>query len=355
VLVQSAADVTAGNTSTKEKVAFVIPLSGLAADGTTTLVLELGGSKILQSAIGSNAVETAGRAADKNTTILKDIFEESFATTRATSLGATLTAVDGGNPTTTVTFESSYVVTSTFGANGYGENYALASTVAVAAVSPTMQGVTNTATADFVKLTVGSQSVTATSSYTGALASTLENDIVQKLAAAWTAKWGTGGTSGTLSLIEVTGLNDQLTISSKDNGRRADNFDVSVEMTQGSSTLGTPTLAWKIGNDYLTSDNKMEGDDVIVMLEALTGGSNSSEVKSGQVTLLIGGVNRTLSATYIVSTTLNATAGTNTSTLTSIYPTEGGRNGDAVNAENGSPDIVNQAAVNYTRVHWLAD
>ena len=92
------------------------------------------------------------------------------------------------------------------------------------------------------------------------------------------------------------------------------------------------------------------------MLEALTGGSASSEVRAGQVTLTIGNDANALDvAANRVSTTYNATSGTNTSTLTSIYPTEGGRNGDAVNAENGSPDIVNQAAVNYTRVHWLAD
>jgi len=216
-----------------------------------------------------------------------------------------------------------------------------------------MQGVANSKTADYITLTIGSQSVTATASYTGALATTLENAVATALEAAWDAKWGTGGSSGTLSLIDISKSSNALTITSKDNGRRADDFAVSLSMTQGSSTLGTPTLAWKIGEDFLTSDNKMVGKDVIFMLEAATGGSSSSEVRAGQVTITLGGANITAVAANTVTTSLNVTAGTNTSTLLTIYPTEGGRNGDAVNAENGTPDVTNVAAVSFSRVAWL--
>ena len=89
---------------------------------------------------------------------------------------------------------------------------------------------------------------------------------------AWDAKYSTGGTSGTLSLVDTATLSSAtLTFAGKaGSGRRAHDMAVSISATVSGVT---DTVDWMIGATDGSTDNKLQGDGIIVILKEAVAGA----------------------------------------------------------------------------------
>ena len=111
----------------------------------------------------------------------------------------------------------------------------------------------------------------------------------------------------------------------------------------------TDTIDWKIGSSDGSSDNKLVGDGIILVLE-----ETATDALAG--ILLVSGTTRELSSTLLINQ--SSGAGANTSTTANIYPTEArgegaeGIGGDVRNDE-GDVEEVSTPAVSSNRVTWL--
>ena len=120
---------------------------------------------------------------------------------------------------------------------------------------------------------------------------------------------------------------------------------VSLSLTTSGTT---DTADWLIGATDGSSDNKLKGDGIILVLEETVAGALAS--------VMVTGTNNQLTTT--LQTNAASGAGVNTSTTANIYPTEArgdgaeGTGGDAVIAE-GDVEEVSTAAVSNNRVAWL--
>jgi len=129
----------------------------------------------------------------------------------------------------------------------------------------------------------------------------------------------------------------------------AHNMAVSLSLTTSGTT---DTADWKIGTSDGSSDNKLVGEGIILVLKetasgALTAGANN-----------ITGTNNQLTTTLLLNS--SSGAGANTSTVANIYPGEArgdgaeGAGGDAVIAETDVEE-VSTPAVSNNRVAWLGN
>ena len=211
-------------------------------------------------------------------------------------------------------------------------------------------------TGTYMTLTVGSLSVTAT-----AHASAVANSATSAggtawttaLAAAWNAKYGGGGVSNTMSLVDTaTVAANVLTLPAKGaSGRRAHDMAVSLSLTTSGTT---DTADWKIGATDGSLDNKLVGGGIILVLKETAAGAmgNLNTVYTVQVT----GTASQLTTTLLTNS--NSGAGANTSTTANIYPTEArgdlaeGKGGDAVIPENDVEEVATPASSS-NRVAWL--
>jgi PBP1b-binding outer membrane lipoprotein LpoB len=240
----------AGSGATKAKQAWVI--DGVSSGNLTRLVnnsteLFAGGAGETYTAnTGINMLALSGN----QTLDLASILNTAHVT-RATATEATLTASAGGNWSTTVTIET---LSATLGASGTvtGERYTTSAARTAASSAVTIAGY-NAAnfmdSDDYVTLTVGSNSVTATGQGTDALA--------DAIATAWQAKYGVAGTASSSSVATVTsGDTGVITIRGYDHSGGA-NTTVAMSVT-GSGTVGTGNAAegveYKIGATRSAAD-----------------------------------------------------------------------------------------------------
>ena len=278
---------------------------------------------------------------DSNTTLAIAQIAAAATITRAASVDVNLAAYVGGSPTVSVKFYSLVNTTTN------GENLSDAAAGARATAGTNVPGATSTGT--FATFTVGSLSVTATSEGQAASSTSAGAAWAAGLYAAFEAQY-TASVSGSLSLVSATlgtGANsDTVTFSGKaGSGRRAHDMAVSLSLTTSGTT---DTADWLIGATDGSSDNKLKGDGIILVLEETVAGALAS--------VMVTGTNNQLTTT--LQTNAASGAGVNTSTTANIYPTEArgdgaeGTGGDAVIAE-GDVEEVSTAAVSNNRVAWL--
>lgn len=285
------------------------------------------GSGNIQVMIGSDALyvdsSNSPTAITPSANIALAISElkSAAAVSRAAALGLNLDVVEGGN------VQSLDIVFASALNSATGET-------TLATTSSTLIGAD-----DYATLSIGSQSVTATS---GTSTASSTDGIASALAAAWLSKYGT---ASTLYDVDGDSTSGTITISvSAGSGNRAHNDAVSVTYTAGTDTSTTPLLDFVIGATNATTDNKLKGDSVIILLENTTAGVTG--VTSPTVSF---------SGTLTVSNTLTSTDAHTTATAISaangVYRTEG--RGLAVNAWDGTTLVVTTAAATTDRTAFL--
>ena len=213
------------------------------------------GSGNIQVMIGSDALyvdssnSPTAITPSANVALAISELKSAAAVSRAAALGLTLDVVEGGN------VQSLDIVFASALNSATGET-------TLATTSSTLIGAD-----DYATLSIGSQSVTATS---GTSTASSTDGIASALAAAWLSKYGTAST-----LYDVDGDSTSGTIAisvSAGSGNRAHNDAVSVTYTPGTDTSTTPLLDFVIGATNATTDNKLKGDSVIILLENTTAG-----------------------------------------------------------------------------------
>jgi hypothetical protein len=262
----------------------------------TTLQISVGGSLLYVDNVGGTAAITPGT----NVEIAIAAIKSSSALSRATAAGVTLNAVGGGAPISSVKFEGTASATT-------GEAYA----------GTSVSSATTMGTDDFVTLTIGTQSVTATG--TGVTSSTI--GIASALSTAWNAKWGAGGTSQTASLFntDANTTSGTIKISAKSgSGNRGNGAAVSITATAGTVTATDIIIDYVIGSTRATTDNSTVGTDIILTIENNTKGTIAS---MPNLVVTTTGVSSTLTTTE----TFNKSTATlnNTNTASDIYENEG--------------------------------
>ena len=310
------------------------------------------GSTIVTTDVNSSTANnpTAAITLDANKTLALAQVAAAASITRAASADVTLAAYLGGSPTVDITFYTT-VNTST-----NGENYSDAAAGTRATSSRPASTATTSGT--YLTLTVGSLTVTATTvngvSGESVLAATNSVGSIwaDVLMDAWNTKYGGSGSSNTMSLVDTATVGSSaasvtLTLPAKaGSGRRAHEMAVALSLTVSGVT---DTVDWKIGATDASTDNKLQGDGIILVLEETVGNALGGVV-------LVSGTTRELSSTLL--TNQNSGAGANTSTTANIYPTEArgegaeGIGGDVRSAE-GDVEEVSTAAVSNNRVSWL--
>ena len=279
----------------------------------------------------------------------------SMAETRADALDIEIEVVKGGNNTMKdITFFSSVSSSSN------GENYDDAAAAALGSGSND----SFITSYDVFTVTYGAKSVKATITTASATGSDASDAIASQLAAAWNAKWGTGGTSANLSIWDtVDGDTTSGTIaapSMKDSaaGIRGYNDDISISWAKATAaqvsaaTAGVVTqtskliMDWNIGTD--SDSNVATSDDLILRLKANTYADHI--LASGKVTVTYAGGSEELTSTLVSY----GSSAANTDTTSTIYPTEARDDVRAREASNeGTITTAAKAAVKFTRVHWF--
>ena len=293
-------------------------------DGTNGLQLTVGGD-----ALYVNAAGTATAVVPSNNAALAIAqLKSASAVSRADALGLVLDVVSGAGPAA-LTVSFTLATNSTTGE----------SADAGATVSTTLIGAD-----DYAKLTIGSQSVTATS---GASTASSTSGIAKALADAWSTKYGVNSTLYTLDADTASGI---ISISvSSTIGNRAQGDKVSVATYPGTVTSTVPLLEYVIGNTgnaatatNASTDNSFDGDDLIILLKNKTAGVTG--VTSPTIVF----------ATTLASSTLASTDDhTTAKKLTSSVVWSNEARGLAINAWDGTDLVVSSAAKTTNRVSKL--
>ena len=331
---------TAASAEVLEKRAYELP-AGSSGFGITI------GSTVVTTDVNSSTQNnpTASINLDANKSLALAQIAAAATITRAASANVTLAAYLGGSPTVDITFFTTVNTTTN------GENYSDAAAGERATSSRPASAATTTGT--YVTLTVGSLSVTATT--VGGLAATASvgSRWAKAVIDAWNTKYGGSGSSNTMSLVDTATVGGgaasaTLTLPAKaGSGRRAHEMAVAISATVSGVT---DTVDWKIGTSDGSSDNKLQGDGIILVLEETV-----TDALAG--VLLVSGTTRELSSTLLINS--NSGAGANTSTTANIYPNQArgegaeGIGGDVRNDE-GDVEEVSTAAVSNNRVAWLS-
>jgi len=319
-------------------------------------------SQNILSSDGSTYVAGVDLSTNQNIALTELI--KGATTSRATVLGATITAFKGGNASMpALTF------TSRVSSLSNGENYTNAQ--AGDLISSGVVGVDALLTThDKITVTIGGRAVDATiTAATGwATGATARDAIADAVIAAWNGKYGTAGTAswamsvwGTMS-ADTDGAIPAIALKSSSAGSRGYTSDngISVKFTPASAdTVSTVTsgaatqtvIDWYVGSDQQsTTDNVATSPDIIIQLTA----SADNDLSTFDIT------DGTMDATYVTTLTsaayqyTNSGAGTATTTTLNVYPTDA--RADVVNPEGASEGTVTTEGVDAvlkTRVHWL--
>ena len=322
----------------------------LDIDGGGSLEVEVDGVTITNNGTTYGAVSLSG---NQNVDIAGIV--NTLATTRAEALDIEFEVVKGGNNTMKdITFFSAVSSSSN------GENYNDAQAAALGSGSND----SFITSYDVFTLRYGAKSITASISTASASGSDASDAIASQLAAAWNAKWGTGGTSANLSIWDtVDGDTTSGTItapSMKDTaaGVRGYNDVISVSWAKATAaqvsiaTAGVVTqtsdliMDWNIGTD--SDSNVATSDDLILRIRALNYADNI--LASSKVTVDFGSASEELTSTLISY----GTSAANTDTTSTVYPTEARLDVRAREDSNeGTITTAAEDAVRFTRVHWF--
>lgn len=296
----------------------------------------------INSATSNNPAATIDL--DSNSTLALAQIAAAATITRAASVDIDLSAHLGASPTLDITFYSSVNTTTN------GENLSDAAAGARATAGTNVPSGTSTGT--FLTIDIGGLTATATFD-TSIYAASPGASLAKGIADAWNAKYGGGGVSNTLSLVDTityATTSNVLNIKAKaGSGRRAHNMAVSLSLTTSGTT---DTADWLIGTSDGSADNKLVGEGIILVLKETATGALSAGVNT------ITGVNNQLTTTLLTNS--GSGDGTATSTTANIYPTEArgdgaeGTGGDAVIAENDVEEVASPAVSN-NRVAWLGN
>ena len=259
--------------------------------------------------------------------------------TRAAAENVTLSVAAGGDSSITVSLTGLKSTTSTATLVGerYGNLAALDTAVDAIIAAGTASSVLGST--DYVTLTVGSNSATAT----GADAQAIGANLVT----AWTAKYSTGGTASKSTNFTISNSAGVLTIDGVREGSTTHNVSVSVAVTAGeTSETSAKALDWMIGTTTAAGDNVTDSDNILLTLLATQSLPQVDPLRGGSLVI---------SDTDGVSTELTSTLRNNSNPAAEVtgYLAVFEDRADAQYPEAGSADIVASAAVSFSRVHWL--
>ena len=289
----------------------------MATAGGVTVQITIAGDALYVDAAGAAAPITP--SANMNLAIAE--LKSAAAVSRADALGIVLDVVGGGKPAA-MTVSFTLATNSTTGE----------SSDAGATVSTTLIG-----TDDYATLTIGSQSVTATSAASTASST---SGIAKALATAWSTKYGVNSTLYTLDADTASGV-ISITVSSTI-GNRAEGHAVSVSTKAGTVTATVPLLEYVIGATNASTDNSFKGDDVIILLKNKVAGVTGVT----SPTLLL--------TTALASSTLASTDDHSTAkALTSAVVWSNEARGLAINAKDSVTLVVGTAANTTDRTAFL--
>ena len=298
-----AADITQGADAIAQTKAWV-----LDNNGSKTVQITVDGDALFRSAANAATPFALSSNMDLAVTELKT------AAARASDLGLTLDAQAGAN---VANFD--IVFKATTNSATFEDSSATATTTRLDA-------------SDIITLEVGpSQSVTTTV-VAGTTSTT--NGIVDALIGAWSSKFGTASTLYTLS--EPASGTLRISVSAL-SGNRAHNHAVSVSVANDSGVNSgtTPLISYLAGATKATTDNKLQGVDVILTLtdknKGVTGVTFPTVALSG-----------TTSAVAL-GTSLDYTASTADTYKSNAWPTEA--RGIVIPAKDSVGAVVNSAAV----------
>ena len=300
-----------------------VPLFDTTTNGTGTVLDINGQNKDLDVAAVNSAINT----------------------TRATNANVTLLAKRGGQSTGIVTlkqYTSGGVTTSIL-----GQKYTTGA-AANAAVSTTNYGI---GTDELFKLTVGTNSVTASVGDYSTTATTL-NGIASLMELAWAGKYGYNGTASASALATVTTADGgviNITMLQEDSAGYLETLDFSV--TPGSAATGLDTstnglnVDYTIGATNLESDDKTQDTSIIVTIESTVGGVDENTISSLTTST------SDASSTTIVEMTTDYTV--NTAWSAGTYESAQVERIDVRSAEDTVGGTANTAAILWSRTHWL--
>ena len=259
--------------------------------------------------------------------------------TRATAENVTLTVAAGGDSSITVSLTGLKSTTST--ATLLGERYGNLATLDTAVDAIIAAGTSSSVlgSTDYITLTVGSNSATATGADAQAIAT--------NLLTAWTAKYAAGGTASKSTNFTISNAAGVLTIDGVREGSTTHNVSVSVAVTAGeTSETSAKALDWMIGTTTASGDNATDSDNILLTLLATQSLPQVDPLRGGSLVI---------SDSDAVSTELTSTLRNNSNPAAEVtgYLAVFEDRADAQYPEAGSADIVASAAVSFSRVHWL--
>ena len=335
ILVLTAEVATAAKGEIAGKRAFIVDIS---VGGTLGMETSTGVDLFSN---GASASATGSATINSNLDLFIADVKAASNVARFAAYDLTLDAVKGGNSSglVSLTFHQTGVATLT----QIGQRHTVAGTLAnnlgrSGAVSATNFGYGSD---DYLTVTVGSNSVTAT----GATLALLKTAIM----ANWATKYGTTGTasaSAVATIVNDAGTATKMRFNMLDKGTPGLAVDVNVTSTSGTVTASNgKNIDWIIGSTILESDDATLGTDVILTI--LSAGANKGTLldkTSGVVTFSSG------STAFVELTTTKLTnAADPMVNLQRIV----GSSADVVTAENGLAKVVSTAGQSKTRVHWL--
>ena len=259
---------------------------------------------------------------------------------RATSAGVTMDAKRGANSTAAITLREHGN-----GASGavIGERYTTA-TAAAAGTTSTNYGM---GTDDYITITIGSNSVTAT-----AVSATLLGAAVYT---AWAAKYHSSGTASASAIATMTsptiGAEVQLqalawTMNQEDSGGYGKSISASV--TAGTTTAtSAANIDWTIGASNLTNNNTTVDDGVSTII-TLT--ANDALVAVPTVTTAVSAAASIGAQVLTTTKTTNTTWGNGLLHTGALEPITDVRQQESAVAAATSNAV---AATNFSRVAWL--
>jgi hypothetical protein len=362
----TASDAVAGKT------AYLVQNAG--TNGVTSLTLTIAGLPVFEhgGTYGWSETLTGNDAVDVSE------LKTSLATSRATTLGATLDVTATGNPTTqNIKFLSG--IRSATGDNG--ENYTNTEVAALKTLLNDTDGYMRTSITSYDKFTFSygdgvSVTVTLTATQIGAAgyvtgisAATTLTDAV---AEAWKERYNTGAASGLLSYWTgpAEGTSHTITapsLKSSLSGSRAYGDAVTFSWDDATSTQASAAssgaitetiMDWIIGSTEATTDNSSIGNDILITVADDVAGVSPAVVlyssPSGAVTQVTFGLKQPLAAKLSTTLVSNGSSASSTDTTSQIYFSDA--RGDVITTEAANEGVsvtTGVARATFSRIHWL--
>ncbi len=240
-----------------EKAGFLItPSTGSNDFGT--IQFSYGGTALFDTTVNGAGTAVTLNGANKNNDVAA--LESAINVQRASNAGLTLDAKRGGNSTHSATLRD-HVEGAT--AAVIGERYTTA-TAAAAGVTATNYGLGSD---DYVTMTLGSNSVTATAASA--------TELAAQLYTAWTAKYGSSGTASATAIATMTspatgtGSTQAIAFTMLQTDSGGYDKALSFSVTAGTTTATSgANIDWTIGATNNTTDNGSVDSSIILTLES---------------------------------------------------------------------------------------